>query len=72
MTFCIPMAEPGIYAIAIRHDANGNGKTDFTRDGAGMSNNPAVSIFNLGKPSPDRVRVQVNGRTPIAINMRYL
>jgi hypothetical protein len=37
-----------------------------------MSNNPNVSILNLGKPSHTRVGILVNGPTRITINMRYM
>ncbi len=48
MTVCVPLPEAGVYGIAVRHDVNGNGKTDLRADGGGMSNNPAISVFNLG------------------------
>ena len=72
MRFCIPVETAGAYAIAVRHDRNGNGKTDIMRDGGGMSNNPAISIWNLGKPSYNKVRVIVDGVTQITIRMRYM
>lgn len=73
MQICVPVSQPGTYGIAVRHDVNGNGKTDIRRDGGGMSNNPKISIFNLGKPSVDKVAVRVGpGVTPIQINMRYM
>lgn len=73
MTFCVPVPAAGAYAIAVRHDLNGNGDTDITSDGGGMSNNPSINVFNLGKPSIDRTRIQV-GDSPrsIQINMRYM
>lgn len=73
MTFCVPVSAPGTYGIAIRHDKNGNGKTDISSDGGGMSNNPSINIFNLGKPSYKKTRFNVgNGVTSITINMKYL
>lgn len=73
MTFCVPLPDSGTYGIAVRHDVNGNGKTDISRDGGAMSNNPSINIFNLGKPSYKKVGVAVNnGVTPITINMRYM
>lgn len=72
MSFCMPVPQAGSYGIAIRHDINGNGKTDITRDGGGMSNNPSINILNLGKPSYRRVAFSVGeGVVPIAIQMRY-
>lgn len=73
MTFCMPVPQPGSYAIAIRHDINNNGKTDLTQDGGGMSNNPSINIFNLGKPSVDKAAFSVGQEVKtIGIRMRYL
>ncbi len=73
MTFCLPVPEAGAYAIAVRHDVNGNGKTDLTEDGGGMSNNPSINIFNLGKPSYKKTAISVgDGVKSIRINMRYM
>ena len=72
MTFCLPVPGPGTYAIAVRHDLNGNGDTDLTEDGGGMSNNPSINIFNLGKPSYKKTAFEVgNGVKSIRIQMRY-
>lgn len=73
MTFCVPVSAPGTYGIAIRHDINGNGKTDIRTDGGGMSNNPSINIFNLGKPSYTKVGVPVgDGVKAIRIEMKYM
>ena len=73
MVFCVPMPGPGTYGIAVRHDKNGNGSTDITKDGGGMSNNPSISIFNLGKPSYKKTRFTVgDGVTSITIDMKYM
>lgn len=73
MRFCMPVPEPGRYGIAVRHDRNGNGKTDISRDGGGFSNNPSISIFNLGKPSVDKAAfVAGPGVTRITINLKYM
>ncbi len=73
MTICMPVPDAGTYGVAIRHDVNGNGKTDFREDGGGISNNPSINIFNLGKPSYSKVGVAV-GSAPksIRIQMKYL
>lgn len=72
MTFCLPVPGPGSYAIASRHDLNGNGKTDLLGDGGAMSNNPSVSIFNLGKPNYKKAAFDVgSGVRAITIEMRY-
>lgn len=73
MTFCMPVSGPGTYGIAVRHDKNGNNKTDITSDGGAMSNNPSINIFNLGKPSYKKTRFTVGkGVTSISIRMRYM
>ncbi|MCP1471157.1 uncharacterized protein (DUF2141 family) [Sphingobium sp. OAS761] len=73
MRFCMPMPRPGTYGIAVRHDKNGNGKTDISSDGGGFSNNPSISIFNLGKPSVNKAAFQVGpGVTKITINLKYM
>lgn len=72
MTFCVPVPSTGTYGIAVRHDVNGNGKTDIREDGGAMSNNPSINIFNLGKPSYTKTAFSVGaGVTSIRINMRY-
>lgn len=73
MTFCLPVPASGSYAIAVRHDVNGNGRTDLSTDGGGMSNNPSINIFNLGKPSYKRTGISVGDDVKsIRINMRYM
>ena len=72
MTFCMPVPKPGTYAIAVRHDVNGNGSTDIFTDGGAMSNNPSLNIFNLGKPSYSKVAFEVgSGVETMSIRMRY-
>ncbi len=73
MTFCLPVPAAGTYGIAVRHDTNSNGKTDLTKDGGGMSNNPSISIFNLGKPSYKKTAIPVgNSVKSIRIVMKYM
>ncbi|ANU06860.1 DUF2141 domain-containing protein [Paraurantiacibacter namhicola] len=72
MSFCMPTPGAGVYGIAVRHDANGNGKTDISEDGGAMSNNPSINIFNLGKPSYKKTRFTVDGVESITIKMRYM
>jgi len=72
MTFCLPVPRAGSFGIAVRHDVEGNGKTDLSTDGGGMSNNPSINIFNLGRPSIRRTAIDVdNGVKSIRILMRY-
>ena len=73
MSFCMPAPEPGTYAIAVRHDINGNNETDLTQDGGGMSNNPSINIVNLGKPSYTKTAFRIGDEVvSITIRMRYL
>ncbi len=73
MSFCLPVSEAGTYGVAVRHDVNGNGKTDFSDDGGGISNDPSINIFNLGKPSYTKVGVAVRNEVKsIRITMKYL
>lgn len=58
---CIFVPKPGIYALALYHDANGNGQFDRTglglpAEGFGFSNNPATLA---GLPSFKSVRIAV-------------
>ncbi len=73
MTFCMPVPAGGSYGIAVRHDANANNSTDISKDGGGMSNNPSINIFNLGKPSYKKTAISVgNDVKSIRIQMRYM
>lgn len=75
MTVCVPLPAAGDYAIVVQHDANGNRKTDFSTDGAGMSNNPKISKI-LGIPRPpsvEKARFTAGpGITRMAIAIQYL
>ena len=74
MTVCIPLPSSGRYAIAVQHDINGNRSTDFSIDGAGMSNNPSIGSF-LGIPRPPSVEKAAfsagSGVTQLSIRVRY-
>ena len=73
MTVCLPVPSSGDYAVAVRHDVNGNNKTDIRSDGGAMSNDPSINIFNLGKPGVNKTRFAVGeGVTAIAVTMKYL
>ncbi|MBD59405.1 MAG: hypothetical protein CL808_04710 [Citromicrobium sp.] len=74
MTVCVPLPASGTYAIAVQHDVNGNRETDFSTDGAGMSNNPKIGSF-LGIPTPpsvDKASFSAgSGVTNLRITVRY-
>jgi len=73
MSVCMPAPGPGTYGIAIRHDVNNNDETDLTQDGGGMSNNPSINIFNLGKPSYTKAAFRLGQEVkPMSIRMRYM
>jgi uncharacterized protein (DUF2141 family) len=59
MDVCLSVPRAGRYAVAVYHDANGNGDKDAS-DGAGYSNNPRLSLTNL-KPDFGRTAIAVNG-----------
>jgi len=70
MTFCFPVPAPGRYAIAVRHDANDNGHSDWN-DGGGFSRNPGLSVFNM-KPKFSDTAVEVrDGPVTVEIVMQY-
>lgn len=72
MKICLPVSAAGTYAVAIRHDINNNGKTDIFGDGGGMSNNPSINIFNLGKPSYKKTKFAMGNEVKsIHIKMKY-
>ena len=72
---CMPVPAPGVYALDLRHDVNGNGDTEKS-DGGGASGDPHMTLFGIllgRKPSPKQVGVTVgNGVTPITITTMYL
>ena len=74
MTVCVPVPEAGRYAVAVQHDINGNRETDFSTDGAGMSNNPTIGSF-LGIPRPPSVDKAAfsagSGVTNLNVTVRY-
>lgn len=70
MPVCLPVSAAGRYAVMVRHDANGNGRSDRS-DGGGFSGNPDVSLIDLAlrrKPSLSRVGFNV-ANAPVRINV---
>jgi uncharacterized protein (DUF2141 family) len=66
MDVCIAVPGPGKYAIAVRHDVDGSGKSSWD-DGAAFSRNPSLSLFHL-KPDFAKVVIPV-GKEPHAIGV---
>ena len=65
VSFCIPVAAPGRYAVAVYHDVNANRKFDknllgLPKEPYGVSNNPRVY---LRAPKFDEAAIDVDGRT---------
>ena len=49
------------------------GGGSISQDGGGFSNNPSISILNLGRPSVDKVAFQAGpGVTRITVNLKYM
>jgi uncharacterized protein (DUF2141 family) len=72
MQICVALPNPGRYAIAVRHDIDGNGRSGWN-DGGGFSRNPDISLANL-RPSYESVAINAGrGVTPVRVvlNSRY-
>ena len=70
MDICIAVPAPGLYAIALHHDINGNDEKDRA-DGGGYSRNPKLSLFNL-KPGFNQTGFRVgNGPARTQIVLQY-
>jgi uncharacterized protein (DUF2141 family) len=71
MPICVRLPAPGRYAIAVRHDENGDGRTDWG-DGGGFSRNPRLSLPSP-RPTPDQVAIDVPAGvhgTDVVLNYR--
>lgn len=67
---CIAVPKAGLYALSVRHDLNGNGKSDL-EDGGGISGNPDLSLIDLftrRKPPAAKVQFRV-GDSPARVNI---
>ena len=65
---------PGVYALAVIHDENGNGRLDkfmaIPREGFGFSRNPRI---RMGPPAFTEVRFEIAGaRVGQTVRMKYL
>lgn len=69
MAVCIKTPSDGAYAIAVRHDVDGDGKSGWN-DGGGFSRNPHISLFSY-KPKFDQVVFRVTGHTAIDVVLNY-
>jgi len=65
MRICVAVPRAGQYAVAVRHDADGNGKSGWN-DGGGFSRNPRIRLLN--KPRHQEVAIPVgNGVRPVDV-----
>jgi len=71
MRICVALPGPGRYAVAVRHDVNGNNARGDWSDGAGFSRNPRISLTNL-RPNYNNVAINVGrGVTPVNVVLNY-
>ncbi|HEX8556116.1 MAG TPA: DUF2141 domain-containing protein [Sphingomonas sp.] len=67
---CLRLPATGRYAVAVRHDANASGKSDWS-DGGGFSRNPKLSLLRL-KPKFEQSAIAVGrGVTRVGVVMNY-
>lgn len=72
MRVCIPAPSPGRYAIAVRHDVDGNGSSGWN-DGGGFSRNPTISLTSL-KPRWQDVAIPIGrgaDNVNVVLNYRF-
>jgi len=70
MDVCVELPGPGKYAVAVRHDLDGNGKSGWN-DGGGFSRNPRISLTQL-KPNYRDVVIEVgNNVRPVDVTLLY-
>lgn len=65
---------PGLYALAVIHDENGNGRMDMAlflpREGVGVSRNPRP---RMGPPTFDSAAFRIDGADEsLSVTMKYL
>jgi uncharacterized protein (DUF2141 family) len=69
MPICVSLPRSGRYAVAVRHDIDGDGN-DWG-DGGGFSRNPRLSLTNL-RPRYDNVAVDVGQNVqPVGVVLNY-
>ncbi len=70
MSICVAVPAPGVYAVGVRHDADGNNKSGWN-DGGGFSNNPKITLLSL-KPQHRQAAVTVGGGVkPVNVVLNY-
>jgi len=70
MPICVALPAAGRYAVAVRHDVDGNGRSGWS-DGGGFSRNPRLSLTNL-RPNYGNVAFAVGrGVQPVNVVLNY-
>ncbi len=67
MRVCIAVPQPGQYAVAVRHDVDGDNARGDWSDGGGFSRNPSLSLMHL-RPRFNDVAVNV-GQGVLGVNV---
>lgn len=70
MNICVDLPSYGDYAIAVRHDRDGNGKSGWN-DGGGFSGNPRLSLTNLQPEFEDSAFAAREGVSVVDVVMNY-
>ena len=71
MPICVALPAPGNYAVAVRHDLDGDNARGDWSDGGGFSRNPKISLLKL-KPSFSQVAIPVgNGPKAVSVVLNY-
>ena len=70
MAVCVAVPRAGNYAVAVRHDADGNGKSGWS-DGGGFSRNPSISLVSLRPRHSDVVIPVGNGVKTTNVVLKY-
>jgi uncharacterized protein (DUF2141 family) len=70
MRICVAVPAAGRYAVAVRHDLDGNGRSGWS-DGGGFSRNPRISLTNL-RPRYENVAFEAGrGVTRVRVVLNY-
>lgn len=71
MSVCIAVPGPGRYAIAVRHDVDGDNASGDWGDGGGFSRNPRITLTNL-RPRYENVAINAGrGVTRVRVVLNY-
>jgi uncharacterized protein (DUF2141 family) len=71
MRICVAVPQPGRYAIAVRHDVDGDNARGDWSDGGGFSRNPHISLLHL-RPNYGDVAINVGqGMLPVHVTLLY-